>query len=95
VQLPDFKDDTGWIGSAFMPYHLHPPRFIALSQFNLYILTFKKQGHGLLAPKPLCISKELRQWGASPRGNTIENLRRSIFDSALPYFDLKVQARRH
>ena len=78
-----------------MPYRPHPPRFIALSQFNLYILTFQKQPYALPTPKPLCISKELRQWGASPRSNTVEYLRPRVFDSPLPYFDLKVQARRH
>ena len=78
-----------------MPYRLHPPRFIALSQFNLYILTFEKQSYGLLAPKPLCISKELRQRSAGPRRNNVENLRRRVLDSPLPNLDRQVQARRY
>src|SRR5579871_5919785 len=39
VQLPNFKDDTGGIGPAWMPFLVHTPRFTCFRQFNLYILS--------------------------------------------------------
>src|SRR5207302_11460532 len=94
VQLPNCKDDTGRIGLALILYNVHPPRFMALSQFSPYILTLEKQGYAVFAPKPLCISKELRQRRASPGSDDIEALALQILDSNLPQLDSEVQPRR-
>jgi len=79
---------------ALILYNVHPPRFMALSQFSPYILTLEKQGYAVFAPKPLCISKELRQRRASPGRDDIEALALRILDSNLPHLDSEIQPRR-
>src|SRR6267154_3463554 len=78
-----------------MPYRLHPPRFIGLSQFNLYILTLEKQGHALLAPKALCISKQPGQGRAGPGRDDIEDFRLGVLYSSLPDFNSETELLRH
>src|SRR5258707_3406078 len=78
-----------------MPYRLHPPRFIGLSQFNLYILSLEKQGCGLLAPKALCISKQPGQGRARPGRDDIEDFRLRVLDSSVADFNSETELLRH
>src|SRR5262245_9832865 len=58
LQLPDLKDDAGWVRTAGVLLGLDFPRFMGLRQFGRYILSLVEESAAPLSPESLCIREQ-------------------------------------